>query len=274
MTSEAIRITGGRVGITSHLSGLLRNLPIAYFLVTRDLKVRYRQTLLGAAWVVLQPLVLALILAVFLGRFAKLPSPGGPYIAFALVGLAPWTYLANAVEAGTNSFVNDINLVSKVYVPRLAISVAAALSHVVDLAIALFVALVVAVLTGSALTLKLAFVPLIALWAIVVACAVGTGLGALNVKYRDVRAGVRFGIQAWFFLTPVVYSLTLVPSEYRLLYSLNPAASIVSLSRWALIDGESLSVGMLLTSLGATALIVALALTTFNRLERQFADSI
>lgn len=268
------RITGGRAGIRSHVAELRHNLVVAYFLVSRDLKVRYRQTLLGATWIVLQPVALALVLAVFLGRFVGVPTDGVPYGLFAITGLVSWSYLSGGVEAGTASFVNDVNLISKVYVPRLVIPLSAALSYVVDLALGSFVALVYTFGSGIAPSPRWLLIVPVGTWAAALACGLGVLLGTLNVKFRDVRAGVRFAIQMWLFITPVAYSWTVVPEHWRAVYGLNPAAGVVSLARWTYLGGEAPPAALLATSAIVTGAVCLLGLRVFDVQERDFADSI
>jgi lipopolysaccharide transport system permease protein len=267
-------VEAGRAGILTHLREVRKNLVVGYYLVTRDVKVRYRQTVLGAAWVVAQPIAFGLVLATFVGHLAKVPSDGHPNGAFYIAGLVCWTYLVGAVDAGTNSFVQDLNLITKVYIPRLLIPLSAASSFALDLAVTAVVAIAYAILSGIDPSLRmLVMVPACA-WAVLLAASIGSLFGTWNVKYRDIRAGVRFGLQIWLFMSPVAYSWTVIPSGWTSLYGANPAAGVVALSRWAILGGPLPPTGMLFASVGMTIFVALLALDQFDRLERQFADAI
>lgn len=267
-------VTAGPAGVRRHLAEVRDNAAVAYYLITRDLKVRYRQTVLGATWAVLQPVAFGLVLAVFIGHLAHVSSDGKPNGAFFIAGLAGWSYLAGAVDAGTNSLVQDINLITKVYIPRLLIPISSAVSYAVDLLIAIVVAVVFATFSGIPLSARVVVVVPAALWAVTLAVALGVLFGAWNVKYRDVRAAVRFGLQIWLFVSPVTYSWTVVPGRWQTWYGLNPAAGVVSLCRWGILGGSTPPAGLLVASVGVTVVLSVLALTQFDRLERQFADAI
>lgn len=268
------RVTGGRHGIVAHLREVVESLFVGYFLVTRDVKIRYRQTVLGIAWVVIQPVAFGLVLALFVGRLAKVPTDGQPYGAFFIAGLVSWTYLSSAVEASTNSLVQDINLVTKVYIPRLLIPLAAVSSYALDLLIAAVVATAYALIVGVDLSWRIAVLIPACGWAALLAASIGVLFGSLNVKYRDVRAVVRFGVQIWLFVTPVAYSWTAVPVGWRTVYGLNPAVGVVTVTRWSILAGTTPPTGMLAASLATTVLVALVALKQFDRLERQFADAI
>jgi len=268
------RVEAGRAGILSHLREVRENLVVGYYLVTRDVKIRYRQTLLGATWVVIQPIAFGLVLATFLGHFAKLPTDGQPDGAFYIAGLVSWTYLVNAVDAGTNSLIQDLNLITKVYIPRLLIPLSAVMSFALDLAISAVVAILFALAVGVDPSVRVLIVVPACAWAIILASSLGTLFGTLNVKYRDIRAGVRFGLQIWLFISPVAYSWTVIPSQWRVVYGINPAAGVVSLTRWAIVGGPTPPAAMLATSAVVTLVVGLFALDRFDRLEREFADAI
>jgi lipopolysaccharide transport system permease protein len=232
---------------------------LVYFLAWRDVKVRYKQTALGVAWVLIQPAVAMVIFWFFFGRLAHMPSDGLPYPLFLYTGLLPWLFFATAVTNASNSLVANSNLVSKVYFPRLAIPMAAVASSLVDLAIQLSL---------------LVLLPPLFLFMLLTALAVGIWLSALDVQYRDVRYAIPFLIQVWLFATPVVYPASLVSEQTRGIYGLNPMAGVVEGFRWALL-GRTTNPGPLLWVSVAVVLILLISgLFYFRRMERSFADVI
>jgi lipopolysaccharide transport system permease protein len=242
------------------------------FLVWRDIKVRYKQTALGAAWAILQPVMTMLVFSVFFGRLAKVPSDGIPYPVFAFTALLPWQLFAYALMESGNSLVSNQNLITKVYFPRLVIPIAAVLAGLVDFAIAFVVLLVLMFYYGIKPTAAVAFLPLFLLLAVTTALAVGLWLSALNVKYRDVRYTMPFLTQFWMFATPVAYPSSLVPEPWRTLYGLNPMAGVVEGFRWALL-GKAQSPGPLLAvSVVAVVVLLIGGLRYFRRTESTFAD--
>lgn len=254
------------------VSELWRYRELIYFLAWRDVKVRYKQTALGIAWALLQPLAAMVIFTVFLGQLAKIPSDGVPYALFAYTGLLPWTYFATVTGAASNSLVANANLISKVYFPRLVIPVASVVAGLVDLAIGgiLLVVLlpVFGVVPGLRLLLVLPFVAL----AFVTALAVALWLSALDVQYRDVRYAIPVLVQMWLFATPVVYPASLVPERYRALLGLNPMAGVVEAFRWSILGTGELPGGLVAVSLIVVAALFATGLVYFRRMERGFAD--
>jgi lipopolysaccharide transport system permease protein len=242
------------------------------FLVWRDIKVRYKQTALGAAWAILQPVLTMLVFSVFFGRLAKVPSDGIPYPVFAFAALLPWQLFAYALTESGNSLVSNQNLITKVYFPRLVIPIAAVLAGLVDFAIAFLVLLVLMFYYGIVPTAAVALLPLFLLLAVATALAVGLWLSALNVKYRDVRYTMPFLVQFWMFATPVAYPSSLVPEPWRALYGLNPMAGVVEGFRWALL-GKAQSPGVLLwVSVAAVIVLLVGGLRYFRRTETTFAD--
>jgi lipopolysaccharide transport system permease protein len=242
------------------------------FFVWRDLKVRYRQTLLGAAWAVLQPFITMVVFSVFLGRLVGVPSDGVPYPLFAFAALVPWTFVSQGVSQSANSLVGNQNLIKKVYFPRLVIPCAAVLAGLADFAIA-FVVLVAmmlayAIVPGAAIL----WVPLFLLLGTTTALAAGLWLSALNVRYRDVRYVVPFFLQVWLFATPVAYPSSLVAEPWRTLYALNPMAGVVEGFRWALLGTGGMPAGMLLVSSAVAVVVLATGAWYFRRAEATFAD--
>jgi lipopolysaccharide transport system permease protein len=247
---------------------------LLYFFVWRDLKVRYKQTAIGAAWALLQPLMTMVIFSVVFGRFAKIPSDGFPYPIFAYAALLPWYYFAQAVNNCAVSLVGDAGLVRKVYFPRLILPLAAVLRPIVDMLLSLLILLGMMVWFGIVPTWRLFLLPLFLLQATLTALGAGLWLTALNVRYRDVGYTIPFLVQAWMFASPVVYSLNLVPAEWRLLYSLNPMVGVIEGFRWALLGTASPAMGPIFMSLGAVLSLVFGGILFFNRMERSFADVI
>jgi lipopolysaccharide transport system permease protein len=245
---------------------------LLYFLTKRDIKVRYKQTILGGLWAVIQPAFTMLVFTLFFGRLAKVPSDGLPYPIFVYAGLLPWTYFANAVTASGNSLVGSANLITKVYFPRLIVPGSAALAGLLDFFIALFVL--------AALMIWYQFLPgpgfllFPLLVALTFLCAVGVGLwlSALNVQYRDIRYAIPFLIQIWMFLSPVIYPVSLVKDKYQWLLALNPMGGVIHAYRASLLGHQPIDWPLL--SLSAF-IIVALflgGLYYFRRMERVFAD--
>ena len=245
---------------------------LLYFLVWRDVKVRYKQTVLGAAWAILQPVMTMLVFSVFFGRLAKVPSDGIPYPVFAFTALLPWQLFAYALSESSNSLVSNQNLITKVYFPRLVIPIAAVLAGLVDFAIAFVVLLGLMLYYGIVPTAAVALLPLFMVLAVTTALAVGLWLSALNVKFRDVRYTIPFLTQFWMFATPVAYPSSLVPEPWRALYGLNPMAGVVEGFRWALL-GKAQGPGPLLAvSVAAVVVLLVGGLMYFRRTESTFAD--
>jgi lipopolysaccharide transport system permease protein len=245
---------------------------LLYFLVWRDVKVRYQQTLIGAAWAVLQPLMTMIVFTLIFGRLAKLPSQNVPYPLFVYTALLPWQLFAFALTESSNSLVNNQHLIRKVYFPRLIIPMSSAMVGLVDFSISMLVLAGMMAFYGVAPTkLILLVVPFLIL---AIATALGTGLwlSALNIKYRDVKYVVPFLAQLWMFATPVVYSSQSVPQKWRVLFGLNPMTAVVEGFRQALLGTRSGSNPMMLTSLSAVVLTLVTGLVYFRRMERSFAD--
>jgi lipopolysaccharide transport system permease protein len=245
---------------------------LLYFLTKRDIKVRYKQTVLGGLWAVIQPAFTMLVFTLFFGRLAKMPSDGLPYPIFVYAGLLPWTYFSNALSASGNSLVGSSNLITKVYFPRIVIPASAALAGLLDFFIALFVlaALMIwyQVVPGPAVLL---FPFLVALTFL---CAVGVGLwlSALNVQYRDIRYAIPFLIQVWMFVSPVIYPVSLVQGNYQWLLALNPMGGVIHAYRAALLGHQPIDWGLLgLSALIIIALFIG-GLYYFRRMEKVFAD--
>jgi homopolymeric O-antigen transport system permease protein len=245
---------------------------VFYFLTWRDIKVRYKQTLLGAAWAVIQPLASMVVFSVFFGRLAGMPSDGVPYPVFAYAALLPWSFFANGVLQGSNSLVNAGALLTKVYFPRLAIPISAVLSGLIDFLPALGVLIVLAWGYAIPLTLRMLALPLFFLLALIATIGVTVWLSAVNVEYRDVRHAVPFLTQMWLFATPVAYPSSLVREPWRAVYALNPMVGVVDGFRWCVYGGSGLSGRGLAVSALSAIVILATGAFYFRRLERRFAD--
>lgn len=244
-----------------------------WFLVWRDIKVRYAQTVLGAAWAVVQPVLTMLIFTVIFGRFAHLPSGGVPYSAFALAALVPWTYFATSLAASSGSLVANTGLITKVYFPRLVVPIAAALAGLLDLAIACgFLAIVMLAYRIAPSPWALVVVP--TAMAALLATVIGAGcwLAALNVRYRDVRLLVPFVVQIWMYLSPVIYPLEIVPARFRIVYALNPMVGVIEGFRATMLRSGRVPWDALAVSCVMGALLLAAGTLAFRRTERVFAD--
>jgi lipopolysaccharide transport system permease protein len=246
---------------------------LLYFLVWRDIKVRYKQTVLGAAWAILQPVLTMTVFAIFLGRLAHVPSDGVPYPLFAFVGLVPWTYFATAVTSGAQSVVGSQQLISKVYFPRLLVPLASAMTPLVDLAIALATLVPLLLWYRIAPSAAIIWMPAFLLLGVATAFAAALWLATLTVQYRDVRYVVPFFVQFWMFATPVAYPASLVPERWRIVYGLNPMTGVVEGFRWALVGGPAPGPMVVVSSVVVAALLAS-GLAFFRRSEGTFADVI
>ncbi|QOV90642.1 ABC transporter permease [Humisphaera borealis] len=277
IADDVVRIRPGTGWRALDLRELWRYRELLGFLAARDISVRYKQTVLGVAWAVLQPLCTMVVFTIFFGRLAKMPSDGIPYPIFALVGLLPWQLFAYALQQSSNSLVNEQRLISKVYFPRLVIPLSSVLAGAADFAIAF--GLVGLMMVGYAaagfpprITVAVAMLPVFTLLALAAALGVGLWLAALNVQYRDVRYVVPFLTQLWLFLTPIAYPSSLVPQGWRILYGINPMTGVVDGFRWALVGGPAPDPGLMAASVAVVVALLIGGLFYFRRVEAQFAD--
>lgn len=246
---------------------------LLYFLTWRDLKVRYKQTAVGVAWIVIQPLVMTLVFTVFLGKLAKVPYEGPAYALFIYVGLVPWNFLSSAVSSSGNSLVGNTNLITKVYFPRMLVPASAVAARLVDLAIML------AILAGLLLyyqvpqTLNLLMLPALIVFTTLLILALGMLLSAINVKYRDVGLALPVVLQLWMFVSPVLYPAALLPLKWRQLYALNPMVGLIGGFRTSLLGGP-FDWYVLAISAAITMAMLILSAYVFRRVERGFADII
>ena len=245
---------------------------LLYFLVWRDVKVRYKQTALGAAWAIIQPFFTMLVFSLFFGRLANIPSDNIPYPLFSFAALVPWTFFANGLGQASDSLVGNANLNKKVYFPRLIVPFAAVLSGVVDFALAFVVLLVMMLFYGRVPTINAVWLPLLLLLALITALGVGLWLSALNVEYRDVRYVVPFLTQFWLFATPIAYPSSLLSEPWRTLYGLNPMVGVVEGFRWALVGTDTAPGAIVLVSALAALAILISGSYYFRRMEQTFAD--
>jgi len=240
--------------------------------VWRDVKVRYKQTALGAAWAIIQPFFTMLVFSLFFGRLANIPSDNIPYPLFSFAALVPWTFFANGLGQSSDSLVGNANLIKKVYFPRLVVPFAAVLSGVVDFALAFVVLLVMMLFYGRVPTINVIWLPLLLLLALITALGVGLWLSALNVEYRDVRYVVPFLTQFWLFATPIAYPSSLLSEPWRTLYGLNPMVGVVEGFRWALVGTDTAPGTIVLVSALAALAILISGSYYFRRMEQTFAD--
>ena len=265
-----IRPVGGRLDVD--FRELWHYRELLYFLVWRDIKVRYMQTAIGVAWAVLQPLFTMLVFTIFFGKLARMPSNGIPHPIFYYSALLPWLYFAGTLTTTTSTLVDHQRVIGKVYFPRLLLPVSATLSGLLDLAIGSTLLLALMPLYGIAPRWQLLFLPAFVALALLTAMAVGLWLAALNALYRDVRYAVPFLIQFWMFVSPVVYPSTLVPERWQWIYGLNPMAGVVEGFRWSLTGGAPAPGSVLLASLTAVILVLCGGIIYFRRMETTIAD--
>jgi lipopolysaccharide transport system permease protein len=244
---------------------------LLYFLIWRDLKVRYKQTLLGVSWVVLQPILMTLVFAVFLGKIARVPSGNVPYVLFLYSGLLPWTFFTNAVSTSSHSLIASAQMITKVYFPRSLVPLAAVLVRLTDFLAASVILFVLMVYYGRAFTSAMLLVPFLMLHMTLLALSLGLLFAALNVKYRDIGTVLPVLLQLWLFASPVIYPTTFVPANWKWLYELNPLTGIISGFRTALLAAD-FDWRSLLVSFGITLVLLVYSTFVFKRMEDEFAD--
>jgi lipopolysaccharide transport system permease protein len=266
-----VRIRPSRSWVALNFKELWAYRELLYFLTWRDVKVRYKQAVLGIAWAVIQPLATMLIFTIFFGKLAKIPSDGIPYPIFSYAALLPWMFFLNAVTNSSNSLVGSANLITKVYFPRLIIPGAAVIAALVDFSIAFVVFVGLFAYYGYSLTWAVLLFPVLVLLTVLLALGVGLWTSALNVKYRDVRYALPFLLQLWMFATPVIYPSSLMPEKWRWVLAVNPLTGIIEGFRSSLL-GRPLMWGALGYSAAVTVLALVYAAFSFRRTERQFAD--
>jgi lipopolysaccharide transport system permease protein len=256
------------------LGSVWRYRELLHFLVLRDLKVRYKQAALGAAWVIIQPLFTVAIFTAVFGVFARIPSDGLPYALFALAAVIPWTYFAEALRRSSTGLVDDAELIRKIYFPRLVLPLASVIAPLVDFLISLGVLVLVMAWYRVIPTIHLLIMPAFLAMALALSLAFGLWLGPVNVRYRDIKYILPFFVQVWMYASPVVYPLSMVPERWRLLYSLNPMVGIIEGFRWTLLGTTTPDSGAIAMTIALTLVLLASGLIFFRRAERTFADVI
>lgn len=259
---------------TINLKELIEYRDLFYFLVLRDLKVRYKQTVLGGLWAIIQPFFTMVVFSLFFGKLAKVPSDGIPYPIFSFAALVPWTFFAQGLTNSSNSLVGSANLITKVYFPRMIIPLASVVSGILDFVIAFAVLIGMMFFYGIYPTINIIWLPFLLLLAFITALGVGIWLSALNVEYRDVRYVVPFLVQIWLFATPIAYPGSLLPEPWRTAYGINPMVGVVEGFRWALLRTDTAPGPIIIVSSVVAVLIFIAGSLYFHRMEKTFADVI
>jgi lipopolysaccharide transport system permease protein len=271
---RTLRLEAPRSWQTLNLAELWEYRELLFFFVWRDIKVRYKQTVLGALWAIIQPLTTTFAFAILFGRLGGMSRHvDGPYALHVFAGMLPWTFFANAVTSAANSLVGSGHLISKVYFPRLLVPLAAIASGLIDFAISFVVLLIMMAIYGVAPTSSMLAAPLFLLGTIAAAAGTGILFAALVVTFRDVRCIVPFALQLWLFASPVLYSIEMIPARWRLLYAINPMAGLISGFRASVLGGPA-PLDVILVSSVSAALLLAAAVRYFVQVERRFADVI
>ncbi|PWT80836.1 MAG: phosphate ABC transporter permease [Acidobacteria bacterium] len=270
--SQLFRIEPSNGWVPLKLKELWNYRELLYFLIWRDVKVRYKQTVLGAAWAIIQPLFTMVVFSLFFGRLAKIPSDGVPYPIFSYAALVPWTFFANGLTQSSNSLVGSANLITKVYFPRLTIPIATVLSGLVDFLLAFIVLLGMMLFYGVFPKFNIIWLPAFLLLSLVTSLAVGTWLSAMNVQFRDVRFVVPFIVQFWMLATPIAYPSSLLSEPWRTLYGLNPMVGVVEGFRWAMLGTNNAPTTSTLISSAVAILLLITGGFYFKRMEKSFAD--
>lgn len=272
VTAPVLRIAPSKGLVSLGLKELWNSRELLYFLIWRDIKVRYKQTFLGAAWAIIQPFATMLVFSLFFGRLAKMPSDGIPYPIFAYAALVPWNFFAQGLTQSSNSLVASANLLKKVYFPRLTIPIATVFSGVVDFVLAFTVLLGMMIYFNITPSINTLWLPLLLLLALTTSLGMGLWLAALNVRYRDVHYVVPFITQFWLFATPVAYPSSLLAEPWRTLYGLNPMVGVVEGFRWALLGVGTTPKPIILVSVVAAMLMLGGGIVYFRKTEKTFAD--
>lgn len=268
-----LRIEPSKGWVSLKLDELWEYRELLYFLTWRDIKVRYKQTVLGAAWAVIQPFMTMIVFSLFFGGLAKIPSDDIPYPIFSYAALVPWTFFAYGLQQSSNSLVTSSNLLKKIYFPRLVIPIASVLSGAVDFVLAFAVLVLMMIGFGIAPTANIIFLPFFFLLALVTSLGVGMWLSAMNVQFRDVRYTIPFITQFWMFATPIAYPSSLIENDMlRTLYGINPMTGVVEGFRWALLGVETAPGPILIVSSLAAVFLFITGVFYFRRLEKTFAD--
>lgn len=271
-TAPVLRIQPSKGWVSLKLRELWEYRELVYFLIWRDVKVRYKQTVLGAAWAIIQPVFTMIVFSVFFGRLAKMPSDGIPYPIFSFAALVPWNFFAQGLSQSSDSLVGSANLIRKVYFPRLAIPIASVAGGAVDFCIAFGVLILMMFYYGLTPTANILWLPCFLLLALATSLGVGLWLSAMNVQFRDVKYTVPFIVQFWLFSTPVAYPSSLLQEPWRTLYGINPMVGVVEGFRWALLGVNTSPGPMVAVSAGAAIFLLLTGAYFFRRMEKSFAD--
>lgn len=273
-TIPVIRIEPSKGWVSLKLKELLEYRELLYFLCWRDIKIRYKQTVLGVGWAILQPFFTMLVFSLFFGRLAKIPSDGIPYPIFSYAALVPWNFFANGLNQASNSLVNNSNLLKKVYFPRLAIPISTVLAGVVDFLLAFLMLIGMMFYFGIVPTINICWLPLFLLLALTTSLGVSLWLSAMNVEFRDVRYIIPFLVQFWFFATPIAYPSSLLTKQWQTMYGLNPMVGVVEGFRWALLGTKTSPGPVIFVSSMVSLLLLVSGALYFRRMEKTFADII
>jgi len=271
-SSSAILIRPISGWVALNLRDLWEYRELLYFLTWRDIKVRYKQTVLGAAWAIIQPFFTMIVFSLFFGQLAKIPSDGVPYPIFSYAALVPWTFFANGLTQSANSLIGSAKLIRKVYFPRLAIPIATVISGVVDFALAFSILIGMMLFYGIVPTANIVWLPLFLLLALITALGVGLWLSAMNVQFRDVRYTIPFLTQFWLFATPIAYPSSLLSEPWRVLYGVNPMVGVVEGFRWALLGTDTAPGPTIIVSALVALVLLVSGAFYFRRMEKTFAD--
>lgn len=269
---EFLEIQPSRGWRSINLGEVWRYRELLYFLTWRNIKVRYKQTVLGAAWAIIQPFFTMVIFSLFFGRLAKIPSDGIPYPIFSYAALVPWTFFANGLIQSSNTLVSSANLVRKVYFPRMVLPISAIISGAVDFILAFIVLLGMMLFYGIMPTANVIWLPFLLLLALTTCLGVGMWLTAMNVQFRDVRFAVPFLIQAWLFATPIAYPSSLLSEPWRTLYGINPMVGVIEGFRWALLGTNTAPGPIIFVSAFVSIMLLISGVFYFRRMEKSFAD--
>ncbi len=270
LTKIRIQPTKGRISL--NLRELWEYRELLFFFVWRDLKVRFKQTILGVSWAILQPFLQMVIFSVFFGRLAKVPSDDLPYPIFSYAALVPWNFFANAILNGSNSLISNANMLKKIYFPRMTMPLATVLAGLVDFVLAFVVLFGMMIYYNRLPTINILWLPLFLLLALITSLGVGLWLSALNVQFRDVRYTVPFLTQAWLFATPIAYSSSLLSEPWKTLYGLNPMVGVVEGFRWALLGTDTAPGPIIFVSSLAAIILLVSGAYYFRSMEKDFAD--
>lgn len=271
---QIVEIQPSRKLLNLDLAGVWKYRELLYFLVWRELKIRYKQAVIGTGWAIIQPVLTVLIFTAVFGHFAKIPSDGIPYPVFSFTALLPWTYFSEALRRGGTGLVEDSQLIRKIYFPRLVIPLAMVIAPMVDFVITFLVLIALLLWYGMVPTWSVVFLPFFLFLAMITALAVDLWLGPLNVRFRDVKHTMPFLIQIWMYASPVVYPVSIVPERWRLVYSMNPMVGVIEGFRWALLGNKNPDFFAIGVSTFFIVVILIGGIVYFKRMERFFADVI